>query len=65
MVKLIVARTDSTMSLDRTVKSIIENPDGCSLKRIAWAFGCSRKGSEEERKLEEIIKSRIASEEWK
>jgi hypothetical protein len=26
-----------------------------SLKRAAWAFGCAKKGSEEERRLRELL----------
>jgi hypothetical protein len=38
----------------------IDNLDGHSLKRIAWAFGCSRKGSSEEAALEQALLRRAA-----
>ncbi|HZJ67704.1 MAG TPA: hypothetical protein VFD36_29575 [Kofleriaceae bacterium] len=30
-----------------------------SLKRIAWAFGCAKKGSTEEAQLEELLVARL------
>lgn len=33
-----------------------------SLKRLAWAFGCSRKGSPEEQQLEQLLRQRITGE---
>jgi len=38
---------------------IITNPDKCSIKRAAWAYGCSKNGSEEERQLLDILVSKI------
>jgi len=36
--------------------------DAASLKRLAWAYGCARKGSDEERQLEILLRDRIAAE---
>lgn len=56
------------MTLPRIVKvmtdtqaSILENPDGASLKRIAWAYGCARKGSDEERAMLEALLAKVRS----
>lgn len=39
----------------RTVAAILSDPERCSLKRLAWAYGCAPKGSDEERQLREIL----------
>lgn len=44
-----------------TIASVLENPDGCSLKRLAWAYGCAPKGSNEEHQLEAILRRRVAA----
>jgi hypothetical protein len=49
-------------TLDRTHASILLNPDTASLKRIAWAFGCAKKGSDEERQLEALLREKLAKE---
>ncbi len=38
-----------------TAFNILTNPDRASLKRVAWAYGCSKKGSDEERQLFDIL----------
>jgi hypothetical protein len=38
-----------------TAASILSNPDASSLKRLAWAYGCAKKGSDEERILRSIL----------
>jgi hypothetical protein len=38
---------------------IFADPDGASLKRIAWAFGCAKKGSDEEIALFRILRERF------
>ncbi len=38
-----------------TQASIIADPDRASLKRIAWAFGCAKKDSDEEAMLRRIL----------
>ncbi len=35
---------------------VSQNP---SLKRLAWAYGCSKKNSEEERQLREALLSKV------
>lgn len=45
-----------------TAANVISNPDSASLKRIAWAYGCSKKGSDEERVLGVILLDRAARE---
>jgi hypothetical protein len=39
--------------------SIFANPDKATTKRIAWAYGCSKKDSEDEAKLLAILRERI------
>jgi hypothetical protein len=45
-----------------TVARVLQNPTAASLKRIAWAYGCSKKGSDEERLLLAILLDRTARE---
>lgn len=40
-------------------QNIFANPDEASLKRVAWAYGCSRRGSEEEEKLLAILRTKL------
>lgn len=46
------------MALDRTRHSIIADPRGVSLKRLAWAYGFAPKGSAEERALRDLLLER-------
>lgn len=40
----------------RTVTAqILLSPGDCSLKRIAWAYGCSPRDSDEERQLRDLL----------
>lgn len=43
------------MSLTRTLANVLVHPEQASLKRIAWAYGCAKKGSDEEAKLEKLL----------
>jgi hypothetical protein len=45
-----------------TAASIIEKPDVSSLKRLAWAYGCAKKESDEERILRDILIDRVMRE---
>lgn len=38
---------------------IITNPDSASLKRVAWAYGCAKKGSDEERQLLAVLVEKV------
>lgn len=49
------------MATSTAIFSIITNPDQASLKRLAWAFGCAKKGSTEEAQLERLLIDRVAS----
>jgi hypothetical protein len=40
-------------------QQIFANPDGSSLKLVAWAYGCIRKGSEDEEKLLVLLKAKL------
>ena len=40
-------------------QQIFANPDGSSLKLVAWAYGCIRKDSEDEEKLLALLKSKL------
>ena len=48
-------------TLDRTIAKTIIDP-GSSLKRLAWAYGCSKKGSDEERQLRGLLLAKLATE---
>lgn len=40
-------------------QNIFADPGDAPLKRVAWAYGCSRVGSEEEAKLLAILRSKL------
>ena len=40
-------------------RQIFANPDGASLKLVAWAYGCISKGSDDEEKLLALLKSKL------
>lgn len=40
-------------------QNIFADPDAASLKRVAWAYGCSRKGSEEEERLLALLRTKL------
>lgn len=40
---------------------IFANPDAASTKLVAWAYGCIRKGSEDEEKLLALLKSKLGA----
>jgi len=42
-----------------TAQQIFANPDGSSLKLVAWAYGCIRRDSEDEGKLLALLKSKL------
>lgn len=44
------------------IRSTIANADTCSLKRLAWAYGCSPKGSSEEGQLGQLLLDRVSAE---
>lgn len=41
------------------VSKILADPSAVSLKRIAWAFGCAKKDSEEEEALYRVLVARV------
>lgn len=46
-------------SAARTAAGIIENPQSSSVKRLAWAFGCAKRDSDEEIALYRILVDRV------
>jgi hypothetical protein len=48
----------SASTSTRASTSILADPASASIKRIAWAFGCSKKDSEEERALYKLLLER-------
>ena len=44
----------------RGVAKILIDPDSASTKRIAWAFGCAKKDSDEEAALYKLLCDRVA-----
>lgn len=49
--------------LDRQFASILIEPHKASLKRLAWAYGCAKKGSDEEARLLKLMRERVLHEE--
>lgn len=41
---------------------VLDDPDSCTLKRAAWAYGCAAKGSEVEAKLLAILIRKVDAE---
>lgn len=48
-----------TVVRSHTVASILIDPESSSVKRLAWAYGCSPKGSDVEAQLLELLVARI------
>lgn len=48
-------------SATRAAAGIIADPGSGSIKRLAWAFGCAKKGSDEEVELYRILVERMAA----
>lgn len=48
-----------TLSTHRSRANILIDPESASTKRIAWAFGCAKKDSDEERALYNLLVERI------
>lgn len=46
----------------RAVSRTIVSAQTASLKRLAWAYGCAKKGSDEERQLRELLVSKALEE---
>lgn len=42
-------------------RQIFANPDGASLKLVAWAYGCIRQGTEEEAQLLSLLRAKLTS----
>lgn len=50
---------ESTEGERRTVEDVVA---GWSLKRLAWAYGCSKAGSDRERNLARLLRRRVKDE---
>lgn len=48
-------------TLDRQRPAVLIDANA-SLKRIAWAYGCAKKGSAEETLLENLLRLKVAAE---
>lgn len=44
----------------KSVAAIFTDPDSVSTKRLAWAFGCAKKDSDEEIALYKALRERFA-----
>lgn len=44
---------------NKTLSEIATNPDACSLKRAAWAYGCAKKGSDIEAALLDVLVRKV------
>ena len=42
-------------------QQIFSDPDAASTKLVAWAYGCVRKGSEDEERLLALLKSKLGA----
>lgn len=42
------------------VRAILANPETATAKRVAWAYGCLRAGSEEEAALLALLRTKLA-----
>jgi hypothetical protein len=49
------------MIVTRPQASVIENPKGSTIKRIAWVYGCAKAGSDIETELLRILIEKIRS----
>src|SRR5258705_12366704 len=45
-----------------SISHTIVDAETCSLKRLAWAYGCAPKGSPEERQLGALLLERVSAE---
>lgn len=45
--------------LNAAIANVFVNPDGASIKKLAWAYGCAKRGSDEERQLLELLVARV------
>jgi len=57
---MLTGRNGDTAAGNRASSKILADPEAASLKRIAWAFGCSRKNSDEEAALCRLLCDRVA-----
>ena len=48
-------------AIQRSIADVLANSDRCSLKRLAWAYGCAAKGSDLERQLEAALRIRASA----
>ncbi len=55
-----MAKTSNVVAISGLggTRSIFADPEAASLKRVAWAYGCSKKGSDEEAALLAILLSK-------
>jgi len=47
------------MESSRHFSSVFLKPESVSIKRLAWAFGCAKKDSDEERQLYRMLRERF------
>ena len=59
---IVVSKNLKPGSSPRAVAETIFKADTATLKRIAWAYGCAKKGSDEERQLYALLMDRAAKE---
>lgn len=43
----------------KAIDGLLANHESASIKRIAWAFGCARKDSDQEHELYKVLVERI------
>lgn len=47
------------MTVYQKRQTTLSKPSEASLKKLAWAYGCAKKGSDEEKRLERLLIERI------
>ena len=62
MTKLDKGDEDVGRVVQAASQNIFNNPDAASLKRVAWAYGSSRAGSNDEARLLGILREKLAAE---
>jgi hypothetical protein len=51
---------DMYRMMKAAAQNIFANPDDASAKRVAWAYGSIRAGSEEEARLLQLLREKLA-----
>jgi hypothetical protein len=61
MTKLDKGDEDVGKIVQAAAQNIFSDPDAASLKRVAWAYGCIRAGSDDEARLLGLLRQKLAA----